>query len=191
MAMHNIFQKKWVHLFWLRIAFRHTRHKPGQANQSGAWMFQSLSYLLLVHRVKCFPCSFYANLPGRHNIISRYWTVRKEVGSSDTLLGCKNRLRRNRFFGLVRALMLVCHYTSSMDQGSKMTMFRHQSLPYCWVNTGATENTAKTATLISHWAGRILTQCNSLDGKRIRTRGKSIVSISHSYTSCSRGREGI
>lgn len=154
-------------------------------------MFQSLSYLQLVLRVKCFPFYFYANLTGRHKMISSCWTVRKEVGSSDSLLGCKNRPRRNRFFGAVEALMLVCHYASCVDLGSEMTMFRHQTWPYCGVNTPEPEHTAKTAMLIIHRAGRILTQYNSLDGKRIRTRAKSIVSISHSCTPCSRGRRRI
>lgn len=34
-----------------------------------------------------FPSCFYANLTGRHKMISSGWTVRKEVGSSDSLLG--------------------------------------------------------------------------------------------------------
>ncbi len=147
-----------------------------------------VTYLLLVLGVKCFPFCFSANLTGRHKVISSGWTVRKEVGSSDSLLGCKNRPRKNRFFGVVEALMLICHYASCVDLGSEMTMFRDQTWPYCGVNTGAPEHTAKTAMLIIHQAGRMLTRCMSLDAKHVRTRVKSIVSISHSHSPCTRGR---
>lgn len=78
--------------------------------------------------------------------------------------------------------MLVCHYASRVDLGSEMTVFRHQTWPYCGVDSRAVEHTARTAMLISHWAGRVLTQSNSLDGKRIRTQVKSVVLISHLHT---------
>lgn len=112
-------------------------------------MLQSLSHFLLVPRVKCF----YANPTGRDGMISSGWTVRKEVGSSDSLLGCKNRPRRNRFCGVV-ALMSVCRYASGVCLGSAMTVFRDQTWPYTaeW----APEHTANAAMLIRHRAGRIL-----------------------------------
>lgn len=50
-----------------------------------------------------------------------------------------------------------------------MTIFRDQTWPYCGVHTKAPEHTAKTAMLIIRRAGRILSQCNSLDGKHVRT----------------------
>ena len=123
-------------------------------------MFQRLSYLLLVLRVKYFVFCLYANLTGRDKMRSNQWTVRKEVGSSDSLVGCKNRPRRNWFFGAGEALMLVCHYASCVDPGTEMTVFRDQSIRTHW----------KTPVLIIHRAGRILTQCYSLDGKCARTR---------------------
>lgn len=121
-------------------------------------------------------------------MISSGWTVRKEVGSSNSLLGCKNRPRRNWFFSVIEALMLVCHYASCVDLGSEMTMFRDQTRPYRGVNTGAPQHTAKTAVLIIHRFCRVLTQFNSFDGKYVRTQVKSIVSISYSHTPCTMGR---
>lgn len=124
-------------------------------------------------------------------MISSGWTVTKEAGSSDSLLGCKNRPRRNWFFGVVEALKLVCHHASCVDLGSEMTMFfRDQTWPYCGVNIRAAEHTAKTVMLIIQRAGRILNQSNHLDAKHVRTQVKSTVSISHFHTLCSRGRVG-
>lgn len=61
-----IYSALWVvHLFWLSLALRQTRHGPGQTNQSWVEMFQGLSCLLLGLRLKCFPFCFYANLSGQ------------------------------------------------------------------------------------------------------------------------------
>lgn len=153
-------------------------------------MFQSLSYLLLASQSKMISPFFAFMLILREDI--KLYPVdelsRKEVGSSDSLLGFKNRPRRKRFFSVIHTLMLVCHYASCVDLGSVMTMFRDQTWPYWGVNTGAPAHTAKTAVLIIHRSGRILTQCNSFDGKHVSTQVKSIVSISHFHTPCSTGR---
>lgn len=163
-----------------------TQTRPNKSKPS-INVSELVTHLLLVLRVKCFPFRFYANRTGRHKMISSGWTVRKEVGSSDSSLGCKNRPRRNRFFGVLEALKLVCHYASYADLGSEMTMFSDQIRPYCGVNTRAPEYAAKTAMLIIHRAGRILTECNSLDAKQVRTQVKSIVFKSHFHTPCTRG----
>lgn len=81
----------------------------------------------------------------------------------------KNGPRRKWFFAAVETLLLVCHYAFFVDLSSEMTIFRDQTFPYCAVNTKAPEHTAKTAMLIIRQAARILTQCNSLDGKHVRT----------------------
>lgn len=125
-ALHNIFKGN-IGCTSLLIKPCLQKHAPART-RTRTHARLSLSYLLLVFRVKYFPFCFYANLTGRDKIISNQWTVRKEVGSSDSLVGCKNRPRRNRFFGAVEALMLVCHNASCVYLGSEMTVFRDQSI---------------------------------------------------------------
>lgn len=94
-----------LHLFWLSSVSSLTG-----PNKSKSRCFTAchVSFPSVNSALFCF----YANLTGRHKMLSSGWTVRKEVGSSDSLSRCKNRSRTNRSPGFVEALKLHCHYAS-------------------------------------------------------------------------------
>ena len=143
-----------VHLFWLSLCLEtnQTQTRPNKSKPS-INVSELVTYLLLVSWSKMLSLffAFMRILQAETKQKSSGWTVRKG-GSSDSLLGCKNRPRRNRFFGVVEALMLVCHYASSVDLGSEMTMFRDQTWPNCGVNTRAAEQHCKNSR-VNHSSG--------------------------------------